>query len=960
MSENRNVIIKINGKEITNDIRSVRREWRIMKNDIAGVTRGTQEYQNKAAGIRKLKGILDEHNKGLRSIKTNTTDAGKNMGVFNGVLNKGKALLSSALGPLLAITTAFALFRRAKNTIQEFNVALDELQAITGLQGEKLNFLKKEAVDTGKQVGKTGREMLEAYKLVGSAQPVLLQNEKALAGVTKRAIILSQATGNDLKQSVMDLTTVMNANNATTDETDRYLNTIAAGSKVGAKEVGFITQALKNVGPGAASAGVGIEQSVAAVELFGEKGIDAARTGTQFRNILLILQEDQKNFTDGQFDFNKAVENLGPIMNDSVALTKQFGRENVVGAQILAQNKDRLDELTQAVTGTNTAYEQAAINTDNSAAAQARFEASLDAIILKFSEGDGLIAAFYDAAAFYLDFLGSEIDEFKELFGGLFEEFSGLLEALGLVNSETETLDVIMKILKTSINATFTPLKLLIQGIKNGFALARAAVDFFIVPIKAIPDVFAFALNKVKAQANTLIDQIKGLTGIEVASKFEIKEVDLPDFRASAAQAKSALLEIAEDNKDFGAGLRDDFVGIWSDDNAKKAVSDASEDIAGIALDSAKKIIDNQSGGSGGSGGASDEDIEKQVRDAQEKIFNAISKVTGSREENEILAVEQQFNGLLDLADKYGLDRAEIEEARNQKLKEINDQYRQAEDQANQDANEKELAAEKKLAADKQAIKEAQIKLSEQILGDAIDLVSQGIENEEAKELESLERKKEQGLIAEEEFERQKLAIQQAAFKKKKAVDIAQAIINGALAITKATAQTGVGAPFVIPTIIASTAGQVATIAAQKFKDGGVLNGPSHADRGMPIINPKTGRVDMEVEGGEFVVRKRSVNAKTLPILRSINSGNGRLPRVNFPTIERSLSRYQDGGVLGAGSESAAPGFDDSKFISQLAGALGGAVASAVNDKEIFIKQKTIEDAESRKARAQTAADIRA
>jgi len=48
-------------------------------------------------------------------------------------------------------------------------------------------------------------------------------------------------------------------------------------------------------------------------------------------------------------------------------------------------------------------------------------------------------------------------------------------------------------------------------------------------------------------------------------------------------------------------------------------------------------------------------------------------------------------------------------------------------------------------------------------------------------------------------------------------------MINGALGVTKALAQTGVLAAWVIPSIIAMTAAQIGIIAAQKFGKGGVV-----------------------------------------------------------------------------------------------------------------------------------------
>ncbi|RZA03019.1 MAG: hypothetical protein EOP47_04595 [Sphingobacteriaceae bacterium] len=54
------------------------------------------------------------------------------------------------------------------------------------------------------------------------------------------------------------------------------------------------------------------------------------------------------------------------------------------------------------------------------------------------------------------------------------------------------------------------------------------------------------------------------------------------------------------------------------------------------------------------------------------------------------------------------------------------------------------------------------------------------------------------------------------AFKAEQKASILQAVINGALAVTKAMSQVGILGAFVIPGIIASTAIQIATIAAQK------------------------------------------------------------------------------------------------------------------------------------------------
>jgi len=109
-------------------------------------------------------------------------------------------------------------------------------------------------------------------------------------------------------------------------------------------------------------------------------------------------------------------------------------------------------------------------------------------------------------------------------------------------------------------------------------------------------------------------------------------------------------------------------------------------------------------------------------------------------------------------------------------------------------------------------------------------------------------------------------AIAKKEFIMDKTNKIAQAVINGALAITMISAQTGVVAPFVIPMMTTLIGAQIAAIAATKFTgalggiipqfaQGGMVNGASHADGGVKFA---VGGAVAELEGGEAVINKRS------------------------------------------------------------------------------------------------------
>ena len=68
------------------------------------------------------------------------------------------------------------------------------------------------------------------------------------------------------------------------------------------------------------------------------------------------------------------------------------------------------------------------------------------------------------------------------------------------------------------------------------------------------------------------------------------------------------------------------------------------------------------------------------------------------------------------------------------------------------------------------------------------------------------------------------------------------------------------------------------TLDIESAGHGGKLNGPSHNKGGIPI----------EVEGGEYIIKKESVNNKTESVLEYINE-NGKLPNekeYNYPTTD--------------------------------------------------------------------------
>ncbi len=157
------------------------------------------------------------------------------------------------------------------------------------------------------------------------------------------------------------------------------------------------------------------------------------------------------------------------------------------------------------------------------------------------------------------------------------------------------------------------------------------------------------------------------------------------------------------------------------------------------------------------------------------------------------------------------------------------------------------------------------------------DAKIKGLEKDKAGELSNKNLTATQRKAIEDKYQKKEAQEKTKAFKAEQRMSVLQAVVNGALAITKATAQTGVLAPFVIPGIIASTALQIATIVAQKppaFAKGGRF-----VSDGRGALLPGYSRTDNTnayLRSGEAVVVSEAMrNPWARNLVSAINVAHG-------------------------------------------------------------------------------------
>ncbi len=385
----RGVYLYIDGKEIKNNINSIDLEVKRLQRDIKDMTRGSEEYNRTMQKIQHLKGILREHRNEIRGVTEETKKSTISVGKLVDGFNRFGGIIVTVIGFLTGVTLALRSFRDERNKLEESQAGL---KALTGLDDDSIAWLTRQAkqlsttmTEEGLRVRQSASEILDAYMLVGSAKPELLGNKEALAAVTEEAMRL-QAAAKDIKlsEAVDALTLSLNQYGAAADQAGRFANVLAAGSKEGAANIASQARTIRNAGVAAASANVSIEQTVGLIETLAEKGIKDEVAGTGLKKFFLVLQTGADETNPKIVGLNQALDNLSAKNMGAKAIKDMFGEEGYNVASVIMQDIDKVKQYTAAVTDTNIAYEQAAINSSTAAAAldQARNKMKLAAIEL--------------------------------------------------------------------------------------------------------------------------------------------------------------------------------------------------------------------------------------------------------------------------------------------------------------------------------------------------------------------------------------------------------------------------------------------------------------------------------------------------------------------------------------------------------------------------------------------------
>lgn len=331
-------------------------------------------------------------------------DMTESTGRFNANVETARAGLSAWEQRFAAFGLISEYIENASNAMSslvqsgiDLDSQMHDLSAIAGVTGKTLDKIEGYARDSAKAFGIDASQAVEGYKLLLSQlSPELGKYPDALQAMGNSIATTSKLMGGDGVAAAEVLTTAMNQYGVSLDdpikaseEMARMMNVMAAAGQEGSAELPAIKVALEQCGMAAKAANVSFEETNAAIQVLDKAGKKGSEAGVALRNTLTILGQgrfmpkdtlealeaagiDVIRLADTSLTLKERLDMLAPVMNDAALFSKLFGMENSNAARALVQSRDELARLTEAITGTESAEEQAAIIMDSYAERQAR------------------------------------------------------------------------------------------------------------------------------------------------------------------------------------------------------------------------------------------------------------------------------------------------------------------------------------------------------------------------------------------------------------------------------------------------------------------------------------------------------------------------------------------------------------------------------------------------------------
>lgn len=311
----------------------------------------------------------------------NSLRSGDISGFATNILSAGTAIKS--LGPLLAgvqtqlagivteVTAATGGFNliiagfaalgigAAKSSV-DMQKSQQDLQALLGVSDEVVQDYTNSAVEMSNGTKQSAAEVLDAFTLIGSQAPQLLDDKKGLEEVTRAAQTLAKASGMDLVDAASAITTAMNQMGVEAKDAGMIIDGLSTGAQKGSADIEYQKTAMEKSGAAAKMAGLSYKDLIASIETIAPSFASADVAGSSLKSTLIALEtQTESKYKPSVVGINQALANLSEANLTAEEKVNIFGAANLTCATALLENQQGLVDMQTALQQTGTASEMA-------------------------------------------------------------------------------------------------------------------------------------------------------------------------------------------------------------------------------------------------------------------------------------------------------------------------------------------------------------------------------------------------------------------------------------------------------------------------------------------------------------------------------------------------------------------------------------------------------------------------
>lgn len=383
----------------------------------------------------------------------------------------------------------------AVNTGMTFTSSMSNVKALSGATAEEMEALTEKAEEMGKKTSFTASQSADALGYMALAG---WNTEEMLDGIDG-VLNLAAASSMDLATASDIVTDAMTAFRMSADETNRFVDVLAATSTSSNTTVEMLGQSFKYVGAICGAMGYSIEDAGVALGMMANSGIKAEQAGTSLRSLLTRLSTNAGASANSLGALDILTQRLGVSFYDSSGNARDLS--------------DVLVETRAAWAGLNVEEQ---VNYAKKMAGQEAMTGFL-ALMSDGAISIESVATAIDSMGYDIDALGVSVSDLQTLYKSYGDETAVATALMNQFSMTQEDADQVTQLLGASLTQQTTSWDSLSNAINNSSGAASEMSDTILDNLQGDVTLMESALDGLKISIfddveSPLRDVVQGIT----------------------------------------------------------------------------------------------------------------------------------------------------------------------------------------------------------------------------------------------------------------------------------------------------------------------------------------------------------------------------------------------------------------------------------------------------------------